>query len=65
MMEILSGDRCVHGMNNLHFLACGVHAPLLSPGLNALSITGMASAAKVVDEPHLVLVCRKVNVSEL
>jgi len=65
MMEILSGDRCVHGTNNLHFLAGRERAPLTLPMLNALSITGMASAAKVVDEPHLVLVRRKVNVSEL
>jgi hypothetical protein len=40
-------------------------APLLSPVLNAESITGMTSATWVVDESHLDLVCRRVNVREL
>ena len=63
--EILRGHHSVHRKNNLHFLACSVHVLLLSPVLNALSITGMVSATWVVDESYLDLACRKVNVREL
>ena len=53
--EILCGHHSVHRTKNLHFLACSEMAPLLSPVLNAESITGMTSATWVVDESHCCL----------